>query len=249
VRAQTRIGRSAARFTSSFLRRTPVRERSRNQLRARCRGREAPLRERESSASGLAPFVRAGSGHVRPVPCVYVDNTLQHASTSPFRGYPPHVIQSRAGHTDYATTLGYIREAEALAKGSRKFIPPLPILATDWASHWTNSQKLVPKYAKSCRGGRDSNPAGTYDSRPTQVDSRQLDLTRVDASARELVAFGPKNSTVEDALARAIEGAVSAGRWDVVAQLTKELETRRLAAAGVMRLADERAKRASPGQG
>jgi hypothetical protein len=61
-----------------------------------------------------------------------------------------------------------------------------------------------------------------------------------------LVAFGPKESTVEDALARAIEGAVSAGRWDIVAQVAKELEARRLAAAGVMRLADERAKRAPP---
>ncbi len=75
------------------------------------------------------------------------------------------------------------------------------------------------------------------------MDSRQLDSTRVDVSARELVAFGPKESTVEDALARAIEGAVSAGRWDIVAQLAKELEARRLAAAGVMLLADERAKR------
>jgi hypothetical protein len=64
-----------------------------------------------------------------------------------------------------------------------------------------------------------------------------------------LVAFGPKESTVEDALARAIEGAVSAGRWDIVAQLAKELEARRLAAAGVMLLANERAKRAPPGQG
>jgi hypothetical protein len=42
-------------------------------------------------------------------------------------------------------------------------------------------------------------------------DSRQLDPTRVDVSARELVAFGPEKSTVESALARAIEGAVSPG--------------------------------------
>jgi hypothetical protein len=78
--------------------------------------------------------------------------------------------------------------------------------------------------------------------------SRRLDPTRVDVSVRELVAFGPKESTVEDALARAIEGAVSAGRWDVVAQLAKELEARRLAATGVMLLADERAKRAPQGK-
>ena len=75
------------------------------------------------------------------------------------------------------------------------------------------------------------------------VDSRQLDPTRVDVSAREPVAFGPKEPTVEGALAKAIEGAVSAGRWDVVAQLAKELEARRLAAVGVMLLADEWAKR------
>jgi hypothetical protein len=66
------------------------------------------------------------------------------------------------------------------------------------------------------------------------VDSRQLDPTRVDVSARELVAFGPNKSTVEDALARAIEGAVSAGRWDVVAQLAKELEAWRLEAQAVI---------------
>jgi hypothetical protein len=78
------------------------------------------------------------------------------------------------------------------------------------------------------------------------VDSRQLDPTRVDVSARELVAFGPEELTVEDVLARAIEGAVSAGRWDVVALLAKEIEARRLAAAGGLLLPDERAKKAPP---
>jgi hypothetical protein len=61
-----------------------------------------------------------------------------------------------------------------------------------------------------------------------------------------LVAFGPNKSTVEGALAKAIEGAVSAGRWDVVAQLAKELEARRLATVGVMQMTDERANRAPP---
>jgi hypothetical protein len=37
---------------------------------------------------------------------------------------------------------------------------------------------------------------------------------------------------VEDALARAIEGAVTASRWDVVAQLARELEARRTARTG-----------------
>jgi hypothetical protein len=49
---------------------------------------------------------------------------------------------------------------------------------------------------------------------------------------------------VEAALARALDRASEAGRFDVVAQLARELEARRLARAGnVVRLADERAKR------
>jgi hypothetical protein len=65
------------------------------------------------------------------------------------------------------------------------------------------------------------------------VDSRTKDLPPVDVSAQIQVASGPTNSTVsgglESALARAIEVAVAAGRWDVVTQLARELEARRLA--------------------
>ena len=75
----------------------------------------------------------------------------------------------------------------------------------------------------------------------TRGDSRRLDPTRVDVSARELVAFGPSESTVEEAFARAIDGVASAGRWDVVAQLAKELEARRPAAVDVVLLAAGRA--------
>jgi hypothetical protein len=42
---------------------------------------------------------------------------------------------------------------------------------------------------------------------------------------------------VESALAKALEGATAAGRWDVVAQLAQELQARRLERAGnVVRL-------------
>jgi hypothetical protein len=52
--------------------------------------------------------------------------------------------------------------------------------------------------------------------------------------------------TVEDALARAIAQASAVGRWDIVAQLARELEARRLSVAGVRSLADQRGRR--PGQ-
>jgi hypothetical protein len=52
--------------------------------------------------------------------------------------------------------------------------------------------------------------------------------TPVDADAGG-PAFGPVANAVETALARALEAAAAAGRFDVVAQLARELEARRLA--------------------
>lgn len=71
---------------------------------------------------------------------------------------------------------------------------------------------------------------------------------------RELVASGPSDlqsategapdaKTVEDALAAALGRASEAGRWDVVVQLARELEARRLAGAGnVVRFEGSRGK-------
>jgi hypothetical protein len=53
-------------------------------------------------------------------------------------------------------------------------------------------------------------------------------------------AAGPL--TVEDALAVALARASAAHEWAVVAQLARELEARRLSAAGVRSLRDERGR-------
>jgi DNA invertase Pin-like site-specific DNA recombinase len=76
----------------------------------------------------------------------------------------------------------------------------------------------------------DSNRPEVLDSRGITDDLRTDDPTRVDANAREVVAFGPTDleaRTVEDALAGALARAAAAGRWDIVAQLARELEARR----------------------
>jgi hypothetical protein len=46
------------------------------------------------------------------------------------------------------------------------------------------------------------------------------------------VPSGATADVVEAALAKALEGATAAGRFDVVAQLARELEARRLARMG-----------------
>jgi hypothetical protein len=48
---------------------------------------------------------------------------------------------------------------------------------------------------------------------------------------------------VTQALAAALAGATAAGEWALVAQLARELEARRVGAAGVVDLALERARR------
>lgn len=60
-------------------------------------------------------------------------------------------------------------------------------------------------------------------------------------------AFGPAINAVESALARALDAAATAGRFDVVAQLARELEARRLARSGnVVSLESARAAKREP---
>ena len=81
----------------------------------------------------------------------------------------------------------------------------------------------------------------TYElsERPTSPDRSR--------STPDAEAIGPTNGPmgpVEAALARALDAAAVAGRFDVVAQLAEELRARRLAAAGnVLELAADRRRR------
>jgi hypothetical protein len=96
---------------------------------------------------------------------------------------------------------------------------------------------------------RGIEPAESVEFTRIHVDSRSNDPTRVDVSARELVDVGPSEIhsargalTIEDALAFALVRASAAQEWAVVAQLARELEARRLIAAGVRSLVDERGR-------
>jgi hypothetical protein len=100
---------------------------------------------------------------------------------------------------------------------------------------------------------RGIEPSESVEFTTIRVDSRTNAPTPVDVSARERVDVGPSEIqsargalTVEDALAVALVRASAAQEWAVVAQLARELEARRLIAAGVRSLVDERGRR--PGQ-
>jgi hypothetical protein len=71
------------------------------------------------------------------------------------------------------------------------------------------------------------------------VEATKGDGTRPDVTA----SAAPAADAVEAALAGAICGATDAARWDVVAQLARELEARRTARAGNVVVLQARVKR------
>jgi hypothetical protein len=87
---------------------------------------------------------------------------------------------------------------------------------------------------------------------PVTVESADLLENKLDSHSGEL-SHAPVNATsghssghsdaVEVALAGAITAAVSAGQWEVVSQLGRELEARRKARATTVDLDIERARR------
>ena len=154
------------------------------------------------------------------------------------RGDDPLKIKQRAGHATFSTTEGYIREAENLREGFGAVFPRLPAALLIGPT----GPRIGPSDRNWTKNSMISVEAPGIETRDSvelagfQVDSRTVDPPRVDVSVREPVASGPTKSTpagsVEDVLAGAIGGAAAAGRWDVVAQLARELEARRLASSG-----------------
>jgi hypothetical protein len=87
----------------------------------------------------------------------------------------------------------------------------------------------------------DASAPNVADRRENVVDAGTID----DAARREVTAsVSPAADAVEAALADALQGATAAERWDVVVQLARELEARRMARAGnVVALRGHRGRR------
>ncbi|GMV14716.1 MAG: hypothetical protein AMXMBFR56_29400 [Polyangiaceae bacterium] len=82
------------------------------------------------------------------------------------RGDDPLKIMQRAGHTDFVTTQGYIREAEAVREGFGEVFPPLPpslLGATDRAVTDELSQELsqASQVSESIAGRTGLEPAAS----------------------------------------------------------------------------------------
>jgi integrase len=160
-------------------------------------------------------------------------------------------VQRRAGHKLISTTQRYIVEAENRGATFGTPFPPLPACLVGGISsskrHVTILSASLPVFVvpeKGIETGLDGAKSivqsTTYETASTGISSpndgiRAPSLT-VETDAKTVPA------TIEDALAGAVGEAARAGRWDVVAQLARELEARRVASAGVPTLDDRRSK-------
>jgi hypothetical protein len=161
----------------------------------------------------------------------------------------------------FETTEGYIREAENLrAANPGEPFPALPapllgsgrVLARGLAANFAKPNASTWLAERAGFEGAQSSRIGALSTAHRAVAALDTTSTSADAPLNRapldpvLDRSRPaprEQDPVEAALAAALEAATAACRWDVVAQLARELEARRLASAGAIDLAGERAKR------
>lgn len=152
-------------------------------------------------------------------------------------GVDVHKLQRRAGHDDINTTLGYVKEAEDRDKLRGKAFPTLPNELV-WTSDWTNRSASTRETRASVvpEEGVESSETAHIDVR-SRASGDDAETTPADPTSKgdDEDAFGPAIGPTADgvdaALTRALDAASTAGRFDVVAQLVRELEARRLVRA------------------
>lgn len=148
-------------------------------------------------------------------------------------------VADRTGHTTSAMINRYRRAARTWGELDLGVWASLHLALPELASI---APRLPQKKVRPLGG---MAYAANLKGEPTAETSRNIEKTSTNGdptepgSARHGAPQGQSRGVagpVEEALATALEGATAAGRWDVVAQLAKELEARRLAVAGVVDL-------------
>lgn len=157
-----------------------------------------------------------------------------YATWGAIEGWPLQVIQRRLGHRTPTVTAKYCKAAEVVDVASiGPTFPPLP--PEVWPSVRPTKQETPGKrrgFLVARVGFEGTMHASDSTGSPEVAglpDPKSADGSR---SSPEGERFGPAFGPTDDAetvLARALDRASAAGRFDVVAQLADELKARRLA--------------------
>lgn len=144
------------------------------------------------------------------------------------RGDSPMKIMARSGHETLEVLMGYVREAEAVRDGFGDVFPPLPAELGGGEIECPGSVPSVPELPKNL--GKMATPTGIERLAGGRVSPRN-DV----GSAREGppgVSRGVEPRSPEADLAEALRLAAAAERWDIVAQLSRQLAVMQDAAGG-----------------
>jgi hypothetical protein len=184
------------------------------------------------------------------------------------RGDDPLKIKQRAGHSAFTTTEGYIRERPS-ATASAESSLPTSLLATPTSTELGPLRSTIGPRKRDLerlkRGvsrryvagwtGLERDQVGTIaapstehravasDDTPAMVADAALNETHLDRDLDQRQPVHQAADEVEAALAKGLEGATAAGRFDVVALLAGELQARRLAREGVATFATKARQR------
>lgn len=153
-------------------------------------------------------------------------------------------IKLRAGHDDIETSMGYVKAAEDFSTGGvgTPFGPLPPSLLGSVTASVTKTKRAENKGWVD----RDLKPGETIS--PSEVSLESVNLPSVVEQFRPIQNEGAAEITpavtlgAEGALSLALAEAAKAGRFDIVAQLARELEARRLAGSNVRSLQPGRKK-------
>ncbi len=133
------------------------------------------------------------------------------------RGDDPLKIMSRSGHTEYSTMLMYVREAEVVRDDFGEVFPALPEELGVAPQKRPNAPKRTPQMPTNQRPQGDSKAGGNRDERPGKRAFGRHERTA--SAPNDAVRRG-----AEDDLAAAVLLAAKAKRWDIVAQLTRQID-------------------------
>ena len=121
------------------------------------------------------------------------------------------------------------RSASPIGSAQRSTARDVPVSASGVsrrATPWRNKAYLVGRAGLEPDGTTSSNVADRRVKAAAETTNDDVTRREVSASASSQV------DAVDGALAEALRAATNAGRWDVVAQLARELEARRSVRAG-----------------
>lgn len=150
---------------------------------------------------------------------------------------PLSAMQRRVGHEDITQTNSYVKLGEDLSGSIGEPFPPIPeSLFPSSKRRLSESSRAKFSYRRrdSNRGVVDPSTADLPEIHGVKPAEEPKPATANPANSGRLDSHLDAADSVEAALAKAIEGATAAGRFDVVSQLAKELETRRFARAKVI---------------